>query len=92
MSSQAIATSAASDTRPILLVPGTNLDPESNYSWNYERAFKAKQWPYCTIKLPFHAMGDIQVAGEYAVYALRTMSRESGRKVASDPRRLTPLS
>jgi triacylglycerol esterase/lipase EstA (alpha/beta hydrolase family) len=67
--------------RPILLVPGTNLDPESNYSWNYERAFKARGWPYCTIKLPFHTMGDTQVAGEYVVYALRTMSRMAGRKV-----------
>src|SRR3954454_8080469 len=26
-------------------------------------------------------MGDTQVAGEYVVYALRTMARESGRKV-----------
>ncbi len=67
--------------RPILLVPGTNLDPESNFSWNYERAFKARGWPYCTIKLPFHTMGDTQVAGEYVVYALRTMSRAAGHKV-----------
>ncbi len=66
---------------PILLVPGTNLDPGSNYSWNYERAFTALNWPYCTITLPYHAMGDIQVAGEYIVYALRTMARTSGRKV-----------
>jgi Lipase (class 2) len=66
---------------PILLVPGTNLDPGSNYSWNYERAFAALGWPYCTITLPYHTMGDIQVAGEYIVYALRTMARMSGRKV-----------
>jgi len=69
------------DRRPILLVPGTNLDPESNFSWNYERAFKARGWPYCTVKLPFHTMGDSQVAGEYVVYALRTMARRSGRRV-----------
>ena len=32
----------AGDSRnPILLIPGTNLDPSSNYSWNYERAFSA---------------------------------------------------
>src|ERR1700729_3556242 len=30
---------------PILLVPGTNLEPQSNYSWNYERAFSALGWP-----------------------------------------------
>jgi triacylglycerol esterase/lipase EstA (alpha/beta hydrolase family) len=66
---------------PILLVPGTNLDPESNFSWNYERAFKALGWQYCTVRLPFHTMGDTQVAGEYVVYALRTMAHDSGRKV-----------
>jgi hypothetical protein len=66
---------------PILLVPGTNLDPGPNYSWNYERAFQALHWPYCSVTLPFHTMGDIQVAGEYVVNALRTMARMSGRRV-----------
>ena len=66
---------------PILLVPGTNLDPSSNYSWNYERAFAEVHWPYCTITLPYHALGDIQTAGEYIVSALRTMARLAGRKV-----------
>ncbi len=66
---------------PILLVPGTNLDPAPNYSWNYERAFSALNWPYCTITLPYHTMGDIQTAGEYIVYALRTMAHLGGRKV-----------
>src|SRR4051812_45764571 len=66
---------------PILLVPGTNLDPQPNFSWNYERAFAAKHWPYCTITLPFHTMGDVQVAGEYIVHALRTIARMSGRRV-----------
>jgi triacylglycerol esterase/lipase EstA (alpha/beta hydrolase family) len=66
---------------PILLVPGTTLDPGPNYSWNYERAFAALHWPYCTITLPYHAMGDIQTAGEYIVYALRTMAHVAGRKV-----------
>jgi Lipase (class 2) len=66
---------------PILLVPGTNLDPSSNYAWNYERAFTHLGWPYCTITLPNHTMGDIQIAGEYIVYALRTMSAMAGRRV-----------
>jgi Lipase (class 2) len=66
---------------PILLIPGTNLDPSSNYSWNYERAFAAMHWPYCTVTLPYHTLGDIQVAGEYVVYALRAMSARAGRAV-----------
>jgi triacylglycerol esterase/lipase EstA (alpha/beta hydrolase family) len=66
---------------PILLVPGTDLTPQANYSWNYERAFRALHWAYCTVALPQRATGDIQVAGEYIVYALRRMARESGRRV-----------
>lgn len=72
---------AADARNPILLVPGTNLDPGSNYSWNYERAFAALHWPYCAITLPYHTMGDIQVAGEYIVYALRTMAARAHRQV-----------
>ena len=66
---------------PILLVPGTNLEPQPNFSWNYERGFDALHWPYCAVSLPDNTMGDIQVAGEYVVYALRTMAAMSGRKV-----------
>jgi triacylglycerol esterase/lipase EstA (alpha/beta hydrolase family) len=68
--------SVATDARePILLVPGTTMTPEENFSWNYERALSSLRLPFCTIELPNKAMSDIQVAGEYVVYALRTMSR-----------------
>jgi triacylglycerol esterase/lipase EstA (alpha/beta hydrolase family) len=67
---------------PILLVPGTTLTPEENFSWNYERALNALALPWCAIELPGHAMEDIQVAGEYVVYALRTMSRFEGHAKA----------
>lgn len=66
---------------PILLVPGTDLNPQTNYSWNYERAFTALHWPYCAVSLPVDETGDAQIAGEYIVYALRTMAGESERKV-----------
>jgi hypothetical protein len=33
------------------------------------------------VTLPQHTLGDIQVAGEYVVYALRSMARQAGRKV-----------
>jgi triacylglycerol esterase/lipase EstA (alpha/beta hydrolase family) len=66
---------------PILLVPGTELDPDLNYGWNYERAFARLGWPYCAITLPGHTTEDIQRAGEYIVYALRTMRALAGRKV-----------
>src|SRR3954452_1433863 len=66
---------------PVLLIPGTNLDPGPNFSWNYEHALAAMGWPYCTVTLPDHTLGDSQVAGEYVVYALRTMARSAGRRV-----------
>src|SRR5437764_651435 len=52
---------------------------------NRTRAFdlcNALGRPYCTIELPNKAMTDIQVAGEYVVYALRTMSRFEGHSKA----------
>lgn len=67
---------------PILLVPGTTLDPETNFSWNYIPALQAQGWPHCTVNLPGNAMGDIQEAAEYVVYALREMARQSGGKVS----------
>jgi triacylglycerol esterase/lipase EstA (alpha/beta hydrolase family) len=66
---------------PILLVPGTNLDPAPNYYWNYMRAFRRLRWSYCSVTLPHHAMGDVQLAGEYVVHALRSIARRTGRRV-----------
>jgi triacylglycerol esterase/lipase EstA (alpha/beta hydrolase family) len=75
--------SVSKDARePILLVPGTTLTPDENFSWNYERALDSLGLPYCTVELPNRAMSDIQVAGEYVVYALRKMSRYKGRNAA----------
>jgi triacylglycerol esterase/lipase EstA (alpha/beta hydrolase family) len=75
--------SVSTDARePILLIPGTTLTPEENFSWNYERALSALALPYCTVELPEKAMADIQVAAEYVVFALRTMSRFEGHSKA----------
>jgi triacylglycerol esterase/lipase EstA (alpha/beta hydrolase family) len=70
-----------SDRQVILLIPGTNLDPQSNFGWNYLRAFREYGLPYCTVTLPHHTMGDVQVAGEYVVHAIRAVARRSGRQV-----------
>jgi triacylglycerol esterase/lipase EstA (alpha/beta hydrolase family) len=66
---------------PVLLVPGTTMDPAVGFSWNYERAFDRLGWRWCAVTLPFDATGDIQVAGEYVVSALRTMSTAAGQRV-----------
>jgi pimeloyl-ACP methyl ester carboxylesterase len=71
---------ARASRAPILLVPGTTVDP-SEFAWNWEPALAAQGWPYCTIDLPGNGMGDIQIAGEYVVYAIRTMYAQAGRKI-----------
>ena len=72
---------AGTTKAPVLLVPGTTLTPDVNFSWNYERAFSAHRIPWCAVTLPQHAMGDIQTAGEYVVYAIRHLHAVAGRTI-----------
>ena len=67
---------------PVLLSPATGVTPEQNYSWNYERAFTAQHRPWCAVTMPFHTLGDITIAGEYLVYAIRTEFAMAGRRIA----------
>jgi hypothetical protein len=73
---------AGAAATPVLLVPGTTLTPQSNFSWNYERAFDARGIPRCTIELPQAATGDIQIAGEYVASATRQMHDRAGRRIS----------
>ncbi|HEY1650806.1 MAG TPA: hypothetical protein VGG09_02885 [Acidimicrobiales bacterium] len=76
------STSAASATRDIILVlPPTLFDPGEAYTWNYLPAFDARGWPHCELTVPDHSDGDIQVAAEYVVNAVRFLSAYSGRQV-----------
>jgi hypothetical protein len=68
---------------PVLLIPGTNLEPKANFDWNYEPALDKAGIPWCAVRLPRYAMGDLQASAEYVVYALRRMSREAGRRVST---------
>lgn len=65
---------------PVLLVPGTNVTPQE-FSWNYARAFRVQGRPFCTVELPVQSTGDVQIAGEYVVHAIRFMSRAAGRPI-----------
>ena len=67
---------------PVLLIPGTNLEPKANFDWNYMPALTAEGIPWCAVTLPRYGMGDIQVAAEYVVAALRRMHTQSGRRVS----------
>jgi hypothetical protein len=76
------ASVAGASRTPVLLVPGTGGDPEQNFSWSWEPSLNALGIPWCTVTLPDHTQGDIQVAAEYVVNAIRTMYARSGRKIS----------
>ena len=67
---------------PVLLVQGTGATAKDNWSWTYEPALDKLHIPWCQIDLPDHATGDVQVNGEYVVYAIRTMRSRAGRRIS----------
>jgi hypothetical protein len=67
---------------PVLLNPATGVTATQNYSWNYERAFTAQHRPWCQVTMPYSTLGDIQTAGEYLVYAIRTMHARADERIA----------
>src|SRR3954465_1635019 len=67
---------------PVLLIQGTGATAKDNWSWTYEPAFDKLGIPWCAVDLPGHAEGDIQVSGEYVVYAIRAMFHRAGRRIA----------
>jgi hypothetical protein len=73
---------AAGTHEPVLLVPGTTVNPHADFSWNWEPALDKLGIPWCSVELPGNSMGDIQVAGEYVVNAIRTLHARAGRQIA----------
>jgi pimeloyl-ACP methyl ester carboxylesterase len=67
---------------PVLLMPGTGSNAKDNFGWNYERAFNDLGIPWCAVSFPYNGNGDVQVNGEYVVYAIRTMYARAGRRVS----------
>src|ERR671927_71448 len=67
---------------PVLLVHGTGLTPEENWSASYSPALSWLGIPWCTVALPERATGDIQASAEYVVHAIREMSRRAARRIA----------
>lgn len=70
---------------PVLLTPATGVDSKNNFGWNYERLFDMEGIPWCASD-QFGKRStnntNIQVRGEYVVYAIRKMARMAGRKIA----------
>jgi triacylglycerol lipase len=67
---------------PVLLVHGTFADSTINWSWNYQEFLPGRGQIACAVDLPERGAGDIQFATQYVVYAIRSISQASGRKVA----------
>jgi hypothetical protein len=72
----------SSRKEPVLLNPATGVTAKQNFSWNYERAFTAQHRPWCQVTMPYSTLGDIQTAGEYLVYSIRTMHARAHRRIA----------
>jgi hypothetical protein len=70
---------AATDV--VLLSPGTATTSTESFGWNWEPALDQLDIPWCAMDLPDQALGPIDVAAQYIVYAIRTVSERSGRKV-----------
>jgi triacylglycerol esterase/lipase EstA (alpha/beta hydrolase family) len=67
---------------PVLFNPGTSTTPTENFGWNWEPALELLGIPWCAYTAPNQTLGPIDVSGEYLVYAIRTMYRLAGRRIA----------
>lgn len=67
---------------PVLLVHGTGVTPEENWSVAYEPGLTSLGIPWCSVALPRRGTGDLQVSAEYLVYAIRELHRRAGRRIA----------
>ncbi|HJR89772.1 MAG TPA: hypothetical protein VJ782_06385 [Aeromicrobium sp.] len=68
-------------TDVVLLSPGTATTSTESFGWNWEPALDQLDIPWCAMDLPDQALGPIDVAAQYIVHAIRTVSARSGRKV-----------
>ena len=66
---------------PVLLVHGTFTNADESWGWGYARALPRLGYDTCTLTLPDRATGDIQVAAEYVVAAVRTLAGAGGGPV-----------
>jgi hypothetical protein len=68
-------------TDVVLLSPGTATTAVESFGWNWQPALDQLDIPWCAMDLPDQALGPIDVAAQYIVHAIRTVSARSGRKV-----------
>ncbi len=72
-----------SGNEPVLLVPGTGATFQIQWQWNFAVALSDLGIPWCGVSPPEDQTGDIQIAAEYDVYAIRYLyHRSGGRRIA----------
>jgi triacylglycerol lipase len=69
------------ESEPVLLVHGTGFEREHDFEWNYWGALPDAGFEVCWIRLPRAALGDIQIAAEYAARAVEVMHARTGRRI-----------
>lgn len=69
-------------TTPVLLVHGTRVTARENWSLVYLPSLTQLGIPWCYVKLPQRATGDIQISAEYVVHAIREMYDRAHRPVS----------
>lgn len=67
---------------PVLLIPGTGVDAEQNWSWGYARALRTAGHGVCTIDPPLRSTVDVQDSVLYVRTAIEEVARRSGRRLA----------
>lgn len=64
----------------VLLVPGTAFTVATQFAWSWGRALTLADIPWCGVTPPENSLGDLTVAGEYDVYAIRKTYALSGNR------------
>ena len=75
---------AHSPKPPVLLIPGTGVTAEENWSWGYEKALAQRGDSVCTIDLPQRSTVDMQQSLPVTAAAIRAVARRAGgRRIAT---------
>ncbi len=67
---------------PVLLVTGTGLDGSEAWPDRLQVSLTRAGVPSCYVNFPQHTTGDIQVAVQYLVHAVRVVRRRADRDIA----------
>jgi len=70
----------SSGKEAVLLVPGTAFTVATQFSWSWGRALTVAGIPWCGVTPPENSLGDLTIAGEYDVYAIRKTYALSGNR------------